>query len=76
MTTSVEDGPRAVAWVWAGPEFGELKLCPSCGKATLEGFVECSDCGHAPSDDETWRKVRTAYYASPAPQGSGAPTDG
>jgi hypothetical protein len=57
--------PRSVAWVWAGPEFSELKLCPTCGEATLEGFVECSDCGHAPSDDETWRKVRAAYYAVP-----------
>ncbi len=55
---------KAVAWVWAGPEFGELKLCPSCGEATLEGFTECSDCDHAPTDDSTWRDVRAAYYNS------------
>lgn len=62
---SVAEGRECVAWVWAGPEYSDLKLCPKCGAGTLEGFVECSKCGHEPADDSTWREVASAYLARP-----------
>ena len=42
---------------WLGVEGGgSLKACPRCLAPTLEGFSECSACGHEPKDDTTWRE--------------------
>lgn len=42
------------AWLVVAPG-SSLKRCPRCGTSALEGEVECSVCGLAPTDDESWR---------------------
>lgn len=38
---------------------GELKRCPLCQTAALEGEEECSGCGGGPFEDWTWREERS-----------------
>lgn len=41
------------------PGTANLKACPACGDVTLEGFTECTECGHQPADDDRWRNEVT-----------------
>lgn len=40
------------------PVGAELKRCPLCQTAALEGEETCSGCGGGPYDDEAWREER------------------
>ncbi|MFP3947110.1 MAG: GNAT family N-acetyltransferase [Longimicrobiales bacterium] len=52
---------RECRWQGVG---AELKRCPLCQTAALEGEDTCSGCGAGPFDDETWREERTTRNRS------------
>lgn len=54
------------AWVRVS---ANLKACPDCGDVTLEGFVECIECGCEPTDDISWRNASYDFRASQEPPG-------
>lgn len=52
---------RLKAWNHC-PGYLEIKFCPRCGSAALEGEIFCLNCGHQPEDDTTWRELSQASF--------------